>query len=399
MLRFPVLSLRRAAALAALASITALALAASAHEWSDLQDVSDPAEQQRSAPLRSEPAHIEVAFVLDTTGSMNGLIEGAKRKIWSIANQLVSARQETDVRFALIGYRDRGDAYVTSAYDLTSDIDAVYARLMQFQADGGGDGPESVNQALYEAVTRLDWSSSPGVYRVVFLVGDAPPHLDYQDDVRYDRTVRLARQRDITINAIQCGSWDETTQVWREIASLGMGTYAAIAQDGGMLATVTPMDDELARLNRELASTVVAYGRADERREAEEKVGNALRASAPAAADRLAYLSKAGEGSVVTGAKDLVDEAAAGRPVASVAPEALPEPLRALPAEAREDFVEGQLAKRKRVQDQIAEKTAERDAYMAKEEARQRAEGKADAFDQKVNDAIKAQAAKKGIHY
>jgi Mg-chelatase subunit ChlD len=387
----------RAATFAALVSITAFAPLARAQEWSE--PAPEPAaEQQRAAP-RHEPAHIEVAFVLDTTGSMSGLLEGAKRKIWSIANQLVSAQQETDVRFALIGYRDRGDTYVTTIYDLTSDIDAVYARLMQFRADGGGDGPESVNQALHEAVTRLDWSTSKDVYRVVFLVGDAPPHLDYQDDVRYDRTVRLARQRDITINAVQCGAWDETAQIWREIASLGMGTYAAIAQDGGMLATSTPMDEELAALNRELAGTVLAYGRADERREAEAKVGNALRAPASAAADRLAYMAKAGEGVVVTGAKDLVDDAASGKRVASVPPEALPEPLRAMPAEKRQEFVDQQLARRRQMQVRIAEVASERDAYLAKEEVKLRAEGKTDAFDQKVNDAIKAQAAAKGITY
>ncbi len=397
MSRNPRLRWLRAATFAALASVTAFGPIAQAHEWSDPAPEPAP-EQKRAAPQR-EPAHIEVAFVLDTTGSMSGLIEGAKRKIWSIANQLVSAQQATDVRFALIGYRDRGDTYVTSVYDLTTDLDAVYARLMQFQADGGGDGPESVNQALHEAVTQLDWSKSKDVYRVVFLVGDAPPHLDYQDDIQYARTVRLARQRDITINAIQCGSWDETAQIWREIASIGAGTFAAIAQDGGMVATTTPMDEELARLNRELAGTVVAYGRDDERREAAEKVGNALRASAPAAADRLAYMSKAESGAVITGSKDLVDEAAAGKAVASVATDALPESLRAMPAEARQVFVEEQLAKRKQVQARIGQVSAERDAYVAKEEAKLRAAGKADAFDQKVNDAIKAQAAKKGIEY
>jgi hypothetical protein len=217
--------------------------------------------------------------------------------------------------------------------------------------------------------------------------------------VRYDRSVRLARQRDITINAIQCGAWEETGQVWREIASLGMGTYAAIAQDGGMIALATPMDEELATLNRELAGTVLAYGRAEERREAAEKMGNALRAPASAAADRLSYLAKAGEGTVVTGTKDLVDDAAAGKPVASVAPEALPESVRALPEPARQEYVEQQLAKRKRVQARIAQVTGERDAYLAKEEAKLRASGKSDAFDQKVNDAIKAQAARKGIAY
>jgi hypothetical protein len=383
---------------AAFSSLAAFAPISQAHEWSEPRPDTAPGQERRIAPPLA-PAQIEVAFVLDTTGSMSGLIEGAKRKIWSIANQLVSAQQQTSVRFALIGYRDRGDAYVTTVHDLSGDLDAVYARLMQFQADGGGDGPESVNQALHEAVTRLDWSTSPGVYRVIFLVGDAPPHLDYQDDVRYDRSVRLARQRDITINAIQCGEWSETAQIWREIASLGMGTYAAIAQDGGMVAVATPMDDELAKLNRELAGTVLAYGDSRERAEADEKVRNSLRAPASASADRLAYMSKAGEGVVVTGAKDLVDDVAAGLKVADVPAEALPEGVRALPAPARQELAEQQLAKRKQLQARIGAVAAERDAYLEKEEKRLAASGRGDAFDAKVNAAIKEQAAKKGITY
>jgi hypothetical protein len=378
----------RAATFAALATFSLPALA---HEPA-------PAPPQADQRFRG-PARIEVAFVLDTTGSMAGLIDGAKRKIWSIANQLVSAKQDTEVRFALIGYRDRGDEYVTRLHDLDGDIDAVYARLMQFRADGGGDGPESVNQALHEAVTRLDWSDSRDVYKVIFLVGDAPPHLDYQDDVRYDRSVRLARQHDIAVNTVQCGGWAETAQIWREIASLGSGDYAAIAQDGGMLALETPHDEELARLNRELASTVLAYGRSEERSEAAAKVANAMSAPASAAADRLAYLAKSGDGAVVTGAKDVVAEAAAGKELSEFAAEELPETLRALPEPARQEYVDAQVKKRKQLQAEIAAVSAERDAYVKREDTRLRAEGKADAFDQKIYDAIKAQAAAKGIQY
>ena len=105
---------------------------------------------------------IEVAFVLDTTGSMSGLIDGAKRKIWQVANQLASGKPTPEIRMALVGYRDRGDVYVTRVRDLTADLDAIYAELQAFQADGGGDGPESVNQALHEARTKLSWSRDPG---------------------------------------------------------------------------------------------------------------------------------------------------------------------------------------------------------------------------------------------
>jgi hypothetical protein len=89
---------------------------------------------------------------------MGGLIEGAKLKIWSIANQMVSAKPAPQLKIALIGYRDRGDEYIVRRYDLSEDIDAVYANLQKFQAGGGGDTPESVNQALDEAVHKISWS-------------------------------------------------------------------------------------------------------------------------------------------------------------------------------------------------------------------------------------------------
>src|SRR3954465_5273268 len=79
---------------------------------------------------------VEVCFVLDTTGSMGGLIDGAKRKIWTIANSIVAADKGAKVKFALVPYRDRGDAYVTKVFDLTDDIDKVYADLQSFKAEG-----------------------------------------------------------------------------------------------------------------------------------------------------------------------------------------------------------------------------------------------------------------------
>src|SRR3954469_13380196 len=95
---------------------------------------------------------VEVVFALDTTGSMGGLIEGAKQRIWSISNQIASGRPTPDLRVGLVAYRDKGDAYVTRVSDLTDDLDAVHAALKGFQAAGGGDTPESVNQALDDAV-------------------------------------------------------------------------------------------------------------------------------------------------------------------------------------------------------------------------------------------------------
>ena len=184
------------------------------------------------------------------------------------------------IRVGLVAYRDRGDEYVTRRVDLTEDLDAVWAQLRELRADGGGDTPESVNEALHEAVTKLSWSSGPNVYRVVFLVGDAPPHLDYPQDVSFRQSAGLAAQKDIVINTVQCGAMPETTPVWQEIAKLGLGQFAAIGQDGAMVAVAAPQDDELSVLNRKLAATVIPYGDAAAQAEVKNKVAASLAAPA-----------------------------------------------------------------------------------------------------------------------
>ena len=350
----------------------------------------------KSVAGRVAKPRIEAAFVLDTTGSMSGLIEGAKRKIWSLANRMTDAQDGVDLRIALVGYRDRGDAYVTKLHDLDGDIDSVHANLLAFHADGGGDGPESVNQALHEAVTRLSWSTGAHVYRVVFLVGDAPPHLDYVQDVHFEKTVAEAARRNIVINTIQCGDWTETRSVWRRIAALGEGEYAAIAADGGMLAVVTPMDGELTRLQAELAATVIPYGSTSERDELREKVSVSEKVDSSVVASRLSYLSKKG-GSVVSGRSDLVDAVAAGDvEPEELSAEALPEPMRAMSPAQRRAHVTKQVERRRELNEQVTEVVKKREAYL---DARRAEPEQEDAFDTKVFRAVKSQAAAAGILY
>src|SRR5262249_36559835 len=102
-------------------------------------------------PKPPQRPRMEVAFAIDTTGSMGGLIEAAKRKAWALANELARAKPAPEIRLGLVAYRDRGDDYVAKVFDLDADLDRVYARLFEFQAAGGGDGPESVNEGLRAA--------------------------------------------------------------------------------------------------------------------------------------------------------------------------------------------------------------------------------------------------------
>src|SRR5579862_6514470 len=137
---------------------------------------------QAEAPVNKPRPRVEVVFCLDTTGSMGGLIDSAKQKIWSICNQIAAGKPTPELKVGLVAFRDRGDEYITKKLDLTGDLDAVHGELMSFKAAGGGDEPESVNEALHVALHKINWTQDPKVLRIIYLVGDAPPHMDYPDD-------------------------------------------------------------------------------------------------------------------------------------------------------------------------------------------------------------------------
>jgi hypothetical protein len=342
--------------------------------------------------VNTQRPRVEVAFVLDTTGSMGGLIEGAKRRIWSIARRIGEGRPRPDLRIALVAYRDLGDAYVTRVYDLTGDMDAVYERLMSFQAGGGGDAPEHVSRALSDAVHRVSWSQG-GSLKMIFLVGDAPPHVDYQDGYDFRRHAREARQHGIGIETIQCGGDPQTAMVWREIASLGDGHYAQIDGQGGMPVRVTPMDAELARLNAELATTVVSAGSVREQADAARRLDARARMSAPVAAEAAGYFAAAER----LAEKDMVGRSSAEQKSELAAmrkdPSSAPTALKGKSDDEALAYLQTQGKKRQQIQDRIQVLQKQR------EELLQGASGQRDAFDEQVVKALRTRAAGKGIEY
>ncbi|NEX19028.1 VWA domain-containing protein [Thiorhodococcus mannitoliphagus] len=356
------------------------------------------------APLPDVGQHpvIEAVFVLDTTGSMGGLIQAAKDKIWSIAATMAAAQPAPEIRMGLVAYRDRGDDYVTRVVDLSKDLDAVHSELMQFQAQGGGDGPESVNQALHDALHRIGWSQDSNVYRVIFLVGDAPAHMDYQDDVPYPQTLAEAKGRGIRVNAIQCGTQGDTRREWQQVAQLGAGSYFQVEQGGSAVAIATPYDKKLATLSAELDATRIYYGKREERAERREKLEAervAKAAASPAAlASRAGFVtSESGEASLL-GDKELVDEVVSGRvDLAELPAEELPAPLVDLDAEAQQAVITETAHKRETLKGEIQALTKQRADYVnAQVEAKGGAE---DSLDYKIFSAVREQAANKGLHY
>lgn len=344
-----------------------------------------PARNPAVAVTEGRP-RVEVAFVLDTTGSMGGLIEGAKRRIWSIARHIGEGRPRPDLRIALVGYRDVGDTYVTKVHPFTSDMDEVYQSLSSFRAEGGGDGPEHVSAALRDAVEALPWSG-PRALKVIFLVGDAPPHVDYQDGLDYRRHVADAKRRGIVVDAIQCGGDPQTAAVWKEIASAGLGHYAQIDSQGGMNAQVTPYDGELARLGAALSGTAVISGDAREQEAASRTMGARSAMPAAVAVEAAGYLARADR----VAEQDLVD-----RPVAEQREELRKNRAPALAGKPEAEalaHLAAQKAKREKLQSQIAVLQKKREAALAEAGADK------DAFDTEVVAQMKERGAKLGIKY
>jgi Mg-chelatase subunit ChlD len=352
--------------------------------------------------LPAQKHRIEVVFVLDTTSSMSGLIQAAKEKIWSIATTMASAQENPDIRMGLVAFRDRGDAYITRTYDLSPDLDSMYASLMDFRAQGGGDGPESVNQALYDAVHGMSWSDDSKVYKTVFLVGDAPPHMDYNNDVKYPVTLQAAARKGIIVNAIQSGQHQHTRPAWQEIAALGQGEYFQVENSGNAVAVATPFDKELSALAAELEDTRLYFGDKETKKAQKAKLDANTRLrkelSSEALARRDTFNATASGKANLLGESELVDAITSGRiGLDEIEEENLPSSLQAMAPAEQQEVIEQKAKRRDELQQEIRKLSASRSQFI-KEKVE--AEGGADnSLDEKIYRAVKDQAAGIGLTY
>ncbi len=353
-------------------------------------------------PLESpQPVRLEMVFVLDTTGSMSGLLDGAKQKIWGIVNGVMQ-ESHSSVRIGLVAYRDRGDEYVTQVLPLTEDLDIVYTTLMNYQADGGGDTEEDVRAALAAGLHKTEWSPAANdLTQIIFLVGDAPPHDDYQDAPDTLITAENAVQRGVIVNTVRCGLAAETERVWKEIARNGNGQYFSIAQNGGVQAISTPYDEQLSTLASRLGSTFVVYGySADDAGLSARQAVAAQKAAvearvaveAPMGAKAERALNKAISSKAYVG--DLLQNIENGSvKLENVNPAELPSDLQALSPDERKQEIEKRLAARRDIRSQIMSLSKQRQAYL--EDEQKRSKVKNDGFDEVVSRALREQMARK----
>jgi len=381
--------------LGALTALFALPFYSSAHP----QDHASEEALHQDEPHIKAPS-MEVVFVLDTTGSMSGLISGAKQKIWQIADKMKSAKPTPNIKFGLIGYRDRGDAYVTKSFGLNDNIDEVYADLMQFQANGGGDEPESVNQALYEAVSEMQWDTDRETLKAIFLVGDARPHMDYPDDVKFDVSCELAQAKGILINTIQCGSLGGTATFWKKISGSTNGTYAAILQDGGSIIVDTQWDPVIHELNIELDATIIPYGTKREQSYAKKNKSLLSSMSGSAMADRSSYLIKAGKGKAIAGTGDLIELIISGGVTfETIDRKKLPQDYQKLDDTELRNRIEEAVAKREQIQASLVANVDKRNEFISNEMKKLSEDDQEEVFELSAFQAIEAQAEAAGYTF
>lgn len=337
---------------------------------------------------------VEVVFVLDTTSSMGGLIEGAKQRIWAIANEIAKGKPAPRVKMGLVAFRDKGDAYVTKEFDLSDNLDNTYKDLLSLNVDGGGDGPEHVIAGIDAAVEKMSWSKDPKTFKVVYVVGDAAPHEDYPDSPSLAAVMEKAVRKGLVVNSVQCGADSSTTLAFNRIARMGEGRLLPVPQDGGMVALATPFDDKLASLSARFEGTGLAFGKARRKAEADASLAASVRgmAAAPAAAERAMFKATAGFG----GASDLVAAVEENKvALKDVKEDELPSALRDIPAEKRQAKLDEISADRKKAKAEIDALAQKRADWLKKEAGSRRA----DSFDTRLVEALKTQAAKKGIVY
>ena len=216
-----------------------------------------------SATAHAAPApRIEVAFVMDATGSMGPYIEQARARIGQIAQSLAEGEPKPDVRFALVAFRDKGDEFVTRVKPFTPKLEAMKTYLEQTEAGGGGDTPEAVLEGLKAALVGLAWSpkqtrAEENVVRLIYLVGDAPAQ-HYADSPSESWLAREARQRGIVLHSIACGTDGSLEATFDGLARHTEGRFFRLGESARSLAQAG-LAGQSSGLSGTLTDTTRAY--------------------------------------------------------------------------------------------------------------------------------------------
>lgn len=335
---------------------------------------------------------VQVALLLDNSGSMSGLIEQAKSRLWTFINEFALAKQHGKAPIVQVALFTYGSPPPKMLTPLTDDLDSVSEKLFAVTISGG---TEYCGQVIQAATRTLSWSNNANDLKVIFIAGNEP---FTQGQVDYRAACKEAISKGIIVNTIHCGNQQAgISGQWKQGALLGEGRYLNIDQNQQIVHIAAPQDAEILRLNNELNTTYVAYGSAGRaaaaRQEAQDN--NAMGVSASSGINRA--VAKTSE-QYRNSNWDLCDAVKEGQvKLSEVKSEDLPENMRSMTHDQREAYVRTQETRRTEIKSQIRVLTKARNAYVAAKRKDMSSSGGADTLETAMIKAVREQAAAK--HY
>lgn len=321
-------------------------------------------EQVKPTPGPTLKPSVDLVLALDISGSMSGLIDSAKQRLWDVVNELGQAQPTPLLRVAIITFGTPAygaeSGYVRVNQALTSDLDAVNKTLFSFQTAGGD---EYVARAIQTALTDLQWSTASNASKVIFVAGNESASQDPQYSLA--AVAEQARAQGLVVNAVFCGNTQSRDAAsWASVAQLGGGMYAAIDQQAGAIAQVsTPMDKQIARLNNELNTTYLAYGAKGKAASANQQEQDRNSRSMSEAALVSRTVTKAGK-LYRNESWDLIDALEAGTELEEIAEQDLPKSLQTLTTTEQHQYLAEKKQQRKVLKEEISRLGSARQDYI-----------------------------------
>jgi hypothetical protein len=344
------------------------------------------------APTRPR---IQLAILLDTSGSMGGLINQARTHLWSIVNEFATARRggrTAELQVALFEYSTGKVPDKGWVVPLTTDLDLVSEKLFALRIHGG---TEWCGQVIQVAVEQLEWSSDPRDLKVIFIAGNEP---FTQGPVDYRKACKAAIEKGIIVNTIHCGSNAAgVSGKWADGAALADGKYLCIDQNRRVVQVTAPQDKQIAQLGLELNKTYVAYG-AHGAEGLRRQIAQDTNAQGAGAGSNVSRQAAKASVQYRNASWDLVDAVREKKiDLAKVAEKDLPENMRKMTPEQRKAYLQTQQQTRLKLQKQIRQLNAERRKYVA-EQMKKNAEAGKDTLQAAIIRTTRQQAAQKSFN-
>lgn len=319
-------------------------------------------------PEPRKDQQIMLALLLDTSNSMDGLIDQAKSQLWKIVNELAAAKcgdgSRPRIKIALYEYGNDGlpdsEGYIRQVSGLTDDLDVISEKLFALTTNGGN---EYCGHVIRKSLSQLAWSTSDADLKMIFIAGNEP---FTQGGVSYRIACSAAKEKDVVVNTIYCGDFDEGIRTnWKDGADLTGGSYMSIEQNRKTVYISTPFDKQIDACNERLNKTYIYYGAAGEQKK-EAQAAQDRNAESYGMANKVERAVSKSSHAYTNSSWDLVDAAKEDESVIASAPAAqLPKEMQGMSEAQRKDYVKQKAGERKRIQDEIQELNKKRQAYIA----------------------------------